>query len=195
MSGQGIALAPRTDETILLAAHQLLLEGGFAGMSMRCLSHRAGLQAGSLYHHFSGKQEVLEEVLGGIVQRRVGGWRRVRPLARPAWQRLQQFIEFHVRHVLQHAADQAVLRSERRYLDAQARERLEQLEREYFQVLFASVAEGVAAGVFSVTCARLAARTLRGLLDSIEDAPDDGRMTPWMIEVAARVLRVGEAGR
>lgn len=195
MNGQGIAAAPRTDETILLAAHQLLVEGGFAGMSMRCLSHRAGLQAGSLYHHFSGKQEVLEEVLGTIVQRRVGGWRRVRPVERSPWKRLQQFIEFHVRHVLQHAADQAVLRSERRYLDEEARQRLEQLEREYFQVLWTSVAEGVAAGLFCVSCAGLAAGTLRGLLESIEGPPDDGRMTPWMIEVAARVLRVGEARR
>lgn len=196
MSSHAIRPARRTDEAILCAAHALLVEQGFGRMSMRCLSHRAGLQAGSIYHHFSGKQEVLEEVLGNIVQRRLDAWRAVRSTDRAVWRWLQGFIVFHVQHVLSHPDDQKVLRSERRYLEAEALHRLEQLEGDYYQELFNRVAEGAASGVLSVRCAELATRTLCQLLDGVEGLQSAGTderrraAVSWMVELSARILQV-----
>lgn len=199
MSSHAVRPAQRTDEDILAAARQLLVERGFGGMSMRCLSHRVGLHAGSLYHHFSGKQEVLEEVLGAIVEHRLYAWRAVHQADRLPWPRLQRFIAFHVQHVHAHLNDQAVLHSERRYMGREARLRLEQLESEYYLELHHRVADGASAGVFSIGSVDMAASTLRRLLECIDGLGSadmhSHAATHWMIELASRVLQVKPGAR
>jgi AcrR family transcriptional regulator len=48
---------------ILSAAARLFATEGFHGTSMRDLARATGLQAGSLYSHFSGKDELLRRVV------------------------------------------------------------------------------------------------------------------------------------
>ena len=51
-----------SDQLIVNAAIDLIMEGGFSAMSMRSLARKAGMQAGSLYYHFPSKIDVLEEI-------------------------------------------------------------------------------------------------------------------------------------
>src|SRR3954465_5553732 len=45
--------------TLLDVAGALLREGGLAGLNLRELSNRTGVALGSVYHHFSAKQDLL----------------------------------------------------------------------------------------------------------------------------------------
>ncbi len=55
--------AERTRRRILEAAGCLFRERGVRGTTMRAIAAAAGMQAGSIYYHFSSKEEILEEIL------------------------------------------------------------------------------------------------------------------------------------
>lgn len=48
---------------MLEAARALLLQHGYAGLSMRELAHRSGLAKGTIYHHFHDKRAIYLSVL------------------------------------------------------------------------------------------------------------------------------------
>jgi TetR/AcrR family transcriptional regulator, cholesterol catabolism regulator len=56
-------------ERILAAAAGLFREHGYAAVSLRAIAARAGMQGGSLYHHFRGKEEIVGAVLDLGIQR------------------------------------------------------------------------------------------------------------------------------
>jgi AcrR family transcriptional regulator len=55
-------------EQILDAAAALFAEHGVAGTSTRMIADRVGIRQASLYHHFSGKDEILGELLSTSVR-------------------------------------------------------------------------------------------------------------------------------
>ncbi len=55
--------AERTYQTILQAAHDLFVEQGYHGTSMRQIARRAGVALGGIYNHFAGKEAVFAAVL------------------------------------------------------------------------------------------------------------------------------------
>ncbi len=50
-------------EVILQEAAHLFREKGYPGANLRELARRAGIQGGSIYHHFASKQEILFELM------------------------------------------------------------------------------------------------------------------------------------
>lgn len=56
-------------ERILAAAARLFREHGYAAVSLRAIAAEAGMQGGSLYHHFRGKEEIVGAVLDLGIQR------------------------------------------------------------------------------------------------------------------------------
>lgn len=56
-------------ERVLQIAARVLAERGYAGTTMRLVARRSGLEAASLYYHFSSKDELVECVLShGLVE-------------------------------------------------------------------------------------------------------------------------------
>jgi AcrR family transcriptional regulator len=51
-----------TESKILDAAYQLFVERGYQGSSMRDIAERAGIKAGSIYNHYSGKEAIFQAV-------------------------------------------------------------------------------------------------------------------------------------
>ncbi len=58
------ALATR--ERIVQAARELVVEHGYGGVSTGQVLQRAGVSRGGLYHHFSGKHELMAAVLEAV---------------------------------------------------------------------------------------------------------------------------------
>jgi AcrR family transcriptional regulator len=56
---------------IIDAATDLLADRGYAGCSIAAVSARAGVSAGTVYNHFSGKSELAAEVFRTVVSREV----------------------------------------------------------------------------------------------------------------------------
>lgn len=53
----------RTRERLIEAARQLLVSHGFGGTSIRDIAERAGFSQGAFYSNFSGKEDILLELL------------------------------------------------------------------------------------------------------------------------------------
>jgi AcrR family transcriptional regulator len=51
-----------TRERLLLAAQELIEEGGYATASVAAIAERAGVAAGTLYRHFESKEDLFVEV-------------------------------------------------------------------------------------------------------------------------------------
>jgi AcrR family transcriptional regulator len=49
----------RTRDEIITAAHQLFLERGYHGTSMRQIAHCAGVALGGIYNHFNSKEDIF----------------------------------------------------------------------------------------------------------------------------------------
>ena len=48
---------------ILDAAARLIVDGGYEAFTMRAVAQRVNIKAGSLYHHFKSKEEIVAEIL------------------------------------------------------------------------------------------------------------------------------------
>jgi AcrR family transcriptional regulator len=59
------AVAP-TRERLLQAALELIDEGGYGAASVAAIAERAGVAAGTLYRHFSSKEELFVEMFRSI---------------------------------------------------------------------------------------------------------------------------------
>lgn len=70
-SGPSISHPPADGgrERILSAAARLFREHGYAAVSLRAIAAEAGMQGGSLYHHFRGKEEIVGVVLDLGIER------------------------------------------------------------------------------------------------------------------------------
>src|SRR5436853_7102127 len=55
-------VASRADEIVGIAA-RLFYERGYQSVSTRSLAQAAGIQGGSLYHHFASKEEILYRIV------------------------------------------------------------------------------------------------------------------------------------
>lgn len=53
----------RTTQAILDAAYSLFIEQGYHATSMRQIAQRSGLALGSIYNHFSSKEQIFDRVL------------------------------------------------------------------------------------------------------------------------------------
>lgn len=100
---------------ILEAARPLLAQAGYAGMSMRQLASQAGLLPGSLYHHVTGKQELLLWVVQDVLERRAAAWQAL-PRRRHALAEVRSFIGFMLAWQAAHPGEAHILRHEHRHL-------------------------------------------------------------------------------
>ncbi|WP_102192948.1 TetR/AcrR family transcriptional regulator [Microbacterium aurantiacum] len=62
-SEQNEALRSATRSAIETAAVQVFARRGFAAASIRQIADQAGISTGSIYRHYSGKEELFEELL------------------------------------------------------------------------------------------------------------------------------------
>jgi AcrR family transcriptional regulator len=60
-----------TRERLLKAARELIEEGGYGAASVVAIAGRAGVAAGTLYRHFSSKEELFVEVFRSVCDREV----------------------------------------------------------------------------------------------------------------------------
>ena len=52
-----------TRDVILDSAARLIVEEGFAACTMRAISQRVQIKAGSLYYHFASKDDIVFEIM------------------------------------------------------------------------------------------------------------------------------------
>jgi AcrR family transcriptional regulator len=153
-------------ESVLGAAVEVFNERGYDGASMEDLSRRLGIAKSAIYHHVSGKEELLRLAL----DRALDGWseaaERARQLDAPAIERLEMLVRGTI----------AVLETQLPYVTLLLRvrgntdvERAALARRRSFDALVASlVAEAERDGdVRADVDPNLTARLLSGMINSV----------------------------
>ncbi|MGY1922985.1 TetR/AcrR family transcriptional regulator [Pseudomonas tolaasii] len=186
------------DQMIVEAALELMVESGFSAMSMRSLAKKVGLHAGSIYHHFPSKQDVLEEVLDALLQQRLNGWWEYKPKRAGVLKLLEAFIAFHVRRTLEHAREEHLVHAELYRLQGSRLSRVLEQDDIYTRELSEIIRSGVTAGLFNVPDVELAARSLLAMLGgagSISRGQLPAQtITRMLTQMARRLLWDGQVG-
>lgn len=87
-------------EMILQEAARLFREKGYLAANLRELASRAGIQGGSIYHHFASKQEILFQVMDDTMSDMIAQLtERLNGAETPA-ERLRRMMLFHIEYVV-----------------------------------------------------------------------------------------------
>lgn len=180
-------------EAILRAAASVFCRKGYHGATMADIAADVNLTAGSLYHHFPGKEELLAAVLElGMTQVTSSVSAVVESDLSPA-DKLRQIVQVHIRSEIENVnIAAAVIFESRALLDVPGirepyiRQR-DTLERLYRQV----IEEGIAAGDFRPVDVGIFVKTLFGALNWVSLwYRESGRLTGEQIaaEIATTFL-------
>jgi TetR/AcrR family transcriptional regulator len=127
---------------ILAAAARCFAERGFTATTMNAVAAASGVSKATLYHYFSDKQQLLEQIAAGHVARLEAVIADVAARPRPKPEaRLRELIEGFMRAYAgaQHA--HRVLTEDVKFLDSEARERVEAAQRRVVAAFADAVAD------------------------------------------------------
>ncbi len=95
-----MSIAVSTRERLLSAARELIEEGGYGAASVVAIADRAGVAAGTLYRHFSSKEELFVEVFRSVCDREVQAMQTAAESGVSHVDRLQIVLETFARRAL-----------------------------------------------------------------------------------------------
>jgi AcrR family transcriptional regulator len=140
----------RTADAIRRVGLQLIFEHGYEGMSLRDLAQAVDLQPGSLYNHIATKQQLLFDLVSEHMAALIRALDDALDGVQGPTQRLDAFIEFHLRYHLTRKVEVFVSNSELRSLEPQNRTKIRALRRAYEERLAEILSDGAAAGDLQV---------------------------------------------
>lgn len=154
-----------TGPLIREAARNLFARHGYSAVSMRQIAAEVGVQVGTIYAYTPDKQALLADLLRGHMEDLLAEWQD--DPARPALERLNAFLRFHVETSI--ARPEAVFLSymELRSLSPENRRQIALLRRRYERALEAILAAGEAEGVMHVPDLRLTTMALIAMLTGV----------------------------
>jgi AcrR family transcriptional regulator len=152
-------------EQILESAAQIFRQKGYHAASMQDIADAVHLQKASLYHHFTGKQEILLALIEQALDLLTERISQVMALDLPVDQKLRQGMKVYLESLAEYTDLAAVLLLEYRSLDPEylgrhipRRDRFEHLWRDLIR-------EGVKSNVFHTPEPAMSARALLGVMN------------------------------
>lgn len=178
-----------TPETLLSVAVQVFNERGYDGTSMEHLSRAAGISKSSIYHHVTGKEELLRRAVSRALDGLFGILDEEHARVGHAADRLEYVVRRMVEVLIAELPYVTLLLRVRGNTDAErwALERRRDFDHQVAALLKAAAAEGEVRGDVEV---RLATRLVFGMVNSIVEwyRPDGRGMNER--EVAETVVRL-----
>ena len=162
-----VAALRRADEILELAS-RLFYEAGYQGVSMRALAKEAGIQGGSLYHHFPSKEAMLYRITEYGSREFFAGLLPYLQARGSRTERLDGFVRTFVISSWERRHSIAVLFRDMGHLDPEHLDELRTVRRRFQQAFQRFVAAGVAAGDFSVPDPKVAGIAVLDLLLGID---------------------------
>ncbi|MDP3479917.1 MAG: TetR/AcrR family transcriptional regulator [Desulfoprunum sp.] len=145
---------------IFKEAARIFREKGYNGSSLRDLAKRAGVQGGSIYHHFSSKQEILYMIMECTMTTLILNVRQaIEGVERPL-DRLRKAIQFHIEYHTIDTDETYVTDSELRSLEPANYTKIVALRNRYERVFREIMAEGLARGEMHIDDVNLASKAL-----------------------------------
>lgn len=150
LAGVPVKLATNgSHDRVIQAALHLFARRGFHGTGIRDLAAEAGLSTSSLYHYMGTKEDLLFQIMDDCLRRLLVAARHISQRSEPV-DRIAGLISMHVgSHALQREAS-LVVDNEINSLETNQRLLAIAQRDEYEAIWKAAIADGVAAGDFSV---------------------------------------------
>ncbi|MWA12384.1 TetR/AcrR family transcriptional regulator [Streptomyces sp. BA2] len=183
-----------TPETLLTVAVRIFNERGYDGTSMEHLSKAAGISKSSIYHHVSGKEELLRRAVSRALDGLFGILAEEHARVGTAVQRLEHVTRRTVEVLVAELPYVTLLLRVRGNTDTErwAMERRREFDQQVADLLKEAVADG---DLRSDVELRLATRLLFGMINSIvEWYRPDARGASSGEQVADAVVQLAFAG-
>jgi AcrR family transcriptional regulator len=163
-----VVLVRRADEIVEIAA-RLFYERGYQSVSTRALAQAAGIQGGSLYHHFTSKEEILYRIVQyGSGEFFAGLLPHLETPGLSYSERLDRFVRAYITDAQIRRYAIAVLFRDMAQLSPDHFAELQSVRRHFQQAVQRFLADGVAAGEFAVPDAKLAGIAVLDLLKGVD---------------------------
>jgi AcrR family transcriptional regulator len=180
---------------ILAAATYQLAEHGYAGCSVAAVARRAGVAAGTVYNHVSGKDELAAEVFRAVVGREVDAVRTAVGSAGDAAAQVTAFVETFAQRALRSPRLAYALLVEP--VDPAVDELRLRFRVEFRDIAAAAIDGGIRAGELPAQDSALVAAALVGaigeaLVGPLSGCPDPTTV-PELVRFALRSLGVRDA--
>jgi AcrR family transcriptional regulator len=158
----------RADEIVDIAA-RLFYERGYPSVSTRALAQAAGIQGGSLYHHFVSKEEILYRIVQyGSGEFFAGLLPHLEADQTPYRERLDRFVRSYITDAQPRRYAIAVLFRDMAHLSPDHFAELQAVRRHFQQRVQRFLADGVVAGEFAVPDPKLAGIAVLDLLKGVD---------------------------
>jgi AcrR family transcriptional regulator len=150
MTGQRPAASPNTrrDELLRLAA-QMFAERGLRATTVRDIADSAGILSGSLYHHFSSKEEMVDEVLRGFLDWLFDRYQQIVATEENPLERLKGLFMASFEAIATRHAEVVIYQDEAKRLSSQPRfAYVEERNRQQRKMWVDVLTEGIEQGIF-----------------------------------------------
>ncbi len=154
-------------DEIVRAAALVFQRRGYHGATMADIAAEVNLTAGSLYHHFPGKEDLLAAVLAAGMEQITAGVRAVVDGDGSPAGKLRGIVHVHIRSEIEHAnIAAAVIFETRALLDVPEIRDQVVMQRDTLEKLYRQVIDqGIAAGDFRPVDAGIFVKTMFGALN------------------------------
>lgn len=138
----------RREELLALAAG-LFAERGLRATTVRDIADAAGILSGSLYHHFSSKEAIADEILRGFLDALFGEYRRIVEAGLAPRETLESLVRTSFEAIHLHRDEVAIYQDELKHLRGNPRfEYLRELNTEFRDMWTGVLDRGMATGEF-----------------------------------------------
>lgn len=159
-STRGVGRPRLADLRIRDACVRLFAQKGFQGTGIREIAAEAGVTSAALYHYVGTKEELLLEIMDGVLDQLIAAARRIVTDVDRSEARLSALVEHHVWFHAVHQLATVVTDTEIRSLSGDARAEVIARRDVYEAIWRRVVVEGVAEGTFRVDDPRIATTAL-----------------------------------
>lgn len=144
-----------TKEVVREKAAEFFFEKGYAATNLREVATASGLKIGSLYNHIASKEDLLLQVMGGVIDDLVAEQQKALEAEGDSVERLRSIIECHIRFHAGRAKEVFIGNTNLRSLSEGARKEITAKRAEYSKVIEGAIVAAGDAGLASVLDSRL----------------------------------------
>ncbi|MGA7875109.1 MAG: TetR/AcrR family transcriptional regulator [Desulfoferrobacter sp.] len=156
MIGDGNPIKPMRKEIILQEAARLFRQKGYMAATLRELADRSGIKGGSIYHHFSSKQEILHEIMAFTLTNLFALEEETAGERNPI-EKIRKAIRFHIEYHINNLDETLVADTELRSLTAENYREIIKMRRRYENLFIDILREGVQQEIIKIGDVKLAA--------------------------------------
>jgi AcrR family transcriptional regulator len=180
-------------DKVLAAAVQLFAEYGYHAATMRDIARIAGIQAASIYYHYSSKQALLIEIMQTHMRQLNANLERIVSKQDTVYQRLYEAISNHIRLHTTYKSEFFIIDTEIRALEVENRDKILALRDQYENLFQKLLREGIEKGVLRQTDVKVSSYAIIAMCTEVAQwfRPSGRLSVQQVIEIYSEMVTKG----